>query len=252
MNRAPFVTALGIALFLLAGHGRCDTQQDVQDALDAPDRPAADSERDLTSQPAAVLAFFGVPDEGAVLDLWGGGGYYSEIVSRAGGGDVTVYLHNNQAYLSFASDSLEERLRNDRLPNVVRYDREIDAIDLPDDSVDLVLMILTYHDLYYQTEGWHMDPDSFFTTVHRVLKPGGVLGVVDHVATAGSGNSAAQELHRIDPDFARKDIEAHGFQFDGAIDVLQNPADPLDVSVFDPSVRRHTSRFVYKFVEPSD
>jgi len=252
MNRTGFFSALGIALCLLSGSGWCDTRQDVQDALDAPDRPAADTERDATSQPAAVLAFFGVPDEGAVLDLWGGGGYYSEIVSRAGGDDVTVYLHNNQAYLSFASDSLQERLRDDRLPNVIRYDREIDAIDLPDDSVDLVLMILTYHDLYYQTEGWHMDPDSVFATVHRVLKPGGVLGVVDHVGPAGSGSSAAQELHRIDPEFARNDIAAHGFRFDGEIDVLKNSEDPLDISVFDPSIRRHTSRFVYKFVEPSD
>ena len=126
----------------------------------------------------------------------------------------------------------------------------MDAIDLEENSIDLVLMVKTYHDLYYKTEGWDIDPDLFFTMLHRVLKPGGVLGIVDHVANADTGSSAAQDLHRIDPAFARQDIEAHGFRFAGKVDALKNPNDKLDVSVFDPSVQGKTSRFVYKYVEP--
>ena len=171
-------------------------------AVDSPDRPAADRERDATSMPAAVLRFFDIPEQGVIVDLFAGGGYYSEILSRLVGDDGTVYLHNNQAYLEFTGDAVEQRLRGNRLANVIRYDRELEAIDLPDDSVDAVLMVMTYHDLYYKTDGWDLDPDAFFQTLHRILKPGGVLAVVDHAALVGSGVAAAQDLHRIDPEFA--------------------------------------------------
>jgi len=73
-----------------------------------------------------------------------------------------------------------------------------------------------------------------------------------HSAMTGSGNEAVQELHRIEAVFARRDIEAHGFEFAGELQTLENTSDPLDISVFDPSVRRKTSRFVYKFIEPAD
>ncbi|MGE0625396.1 MAG: class I SAM-dependent methyltransferase [Pseudomonadales bacterium] len=224
----------------------------IDDAIASADRPAADRERDLGSHPAQVLHFFGVPAGGVALDLFAGGGYYSEILTRAMGPGGTVYMHNNAAYLGFAGEAVDQRLANGRLPQVIRYDRELDAIDLADDSVDLVLMVMTYHDLYYKTDGWDLDPESFFATIHRVLKPGGTLAVVDHAARPGTGTSAAQDLHRIDPAYAKADIEGHGFELVASSTMLENPDDPLDVSVFDPVIRGRTSKFVYKFVEPGD
>ena len=222
----------------------------IDDALAAQERPTADVTRDASSRPAEVLRFFGLPEQGVVVDLFGGGGYYSEIVSRAMGDRGTIYLHNNAAYLNFTGDALRERLFNDRLANVVRYDRELDAIDLADDSVDLVLMVMTYHDLYYKTDGWDLDPDSFFTMIHRILKPGAVLAIVDHAGLPGSGSAPAQTLHRIDPEFALADIEAHGFRLEAVSTILENQNDPLNMSVFDESIQGHTSKFIYKFVEP--
>jgi len=239
--------AIAAASMLITMHAQADA---IDDAVASPDRPAADRERDTNSHPAEVLHFFGVPTGGVALDLFAGGGYYSEILTRAMGPESTVYMHNNAAYLGFAGDAVNERLANGRLPHVVRYDRELDAIDLPDDSVDLVLMVMTYHDLYYETDGWDLDPDAFFAMVHRVLKPGGTLAVVDHAALPGTGAGAAQDLHRIDPAYAKADIEGHGFTFVASSPMLENPADPLDISVFDPVIRGKTSKFVYKFVEP--
>ena len=161
-------------------------------------------------------------------------------------------MHNNQAYLGFAGEAVDQRLAENRLPNVIRYDRELDAIDLADDSVDMVLMVMTYHDLYFKTDGWNLDPDSFFATVHRILKPGCILAIVDHAAAAGTGMTAAQDLHRIDPEFARADIEDHGFELVASSDLLANPDDALHISVFDPAVRGKTSKFLYKFVEPGE
>lgn len=220
------------------------------EAIASPDRPEADRARDATSRPEVVLRFIGVPDGGTAVDLFAGGGYYSEILARAMGPDSTVYLHNNQAYLNFTGDAVNERLAGERLPNVVRYDRELDVIDLADDSVDLVLMVMTYHDLYYKTDGWDLDPQRFFAMIHRILKPGGMLAIVDHAAPEGSGTAAAQDLHRIDPTYAVEDISGHGFVLVGSSDALVNPDDRMDVSVFDESVRGRTSKFLLKFVEP--
>lgn len=83
--------------------------------------------------------------------------------------------------------------------------------------------------------------------IKRVLKPGGILGIVDHKAQTGSGVRYTQHLHRIDAQFTRYDISNHGFEFLGATDVLDNPADLLTESVFDPEIRGRTSRFVHKY-----
>lgn len=221
----------------------------LEEAIASPERPAADLDRDGASRPLEVLSFFGVPEGGVAIDLFAGSGYYSEILTRAMGPNSTVYLHNNQAYLNFAGEALEARLANDRLPQVVRYDRELDAIDLADESVDLVLMVMTYHDLYYKTDGWDLDPGAFFAMVRRILRPGGTLAIVDHAAAEGSGKTAAQDLHRIEAAFALEDISAHGFELVEASDLLKNPDDPLNVSVFDDSIRGRTSKFLMKFVE---
>ncbi|MCZ6618210.1 MAG: methyltransferase domain-containing protein [Gammaproteobacteria bacterium] len=242
-----FLTVTALAMGALSHGLQAGT---VAEALSHPNRPPADLERDERSQPQVVLNHFGIQRGQTVLDLFGGGGYYSEIASYVVGDDGKVILHNNQAYLDFAGDALDERLKDDRLPGVMRYDKEVDAIDLEENSIDLVLMVMTYHDLYYKTDGWDIDPDGFFAMLHRILKPGGVLGIVDHVGSENSGSSAAQELHRIDPAFSRQDIEGHGFRFAGGVDALKNSNDNLDVSVFDPSVQGKTSRFVYKYVEP--
>ena len=222
------------------------------DAVASTERPPSDHVRDANSQPAATLRFLGTPTAGTIVDLFAGGGYYSEILSRLVGANGQIYMHNNAAYLEFANDSARQRLAGNRLTNVVRYDRELEQIDLAEDSVDMVLMVMTYHDFYYKTDGWDLDPDRFFETAHRILKPGGVLAIIDHVGASGSGKTAAQELHRIDPAFAREDIESRGFKFEAASDLLENPEDGLDLNVFDPGIRGKTSKFVYKFVEPAD
>ena len=256
-HRLPRESVLGPFIFvcvtaLLAAPITTIHAESLQAAIDSSGRPAADRERDVNSLPAEVLRFFGAPLHGVVIDLFAGGGYYSEILSRYMGENGTVYMHNNAAYIGFTGDAVKDRLAGNRLPNVIRYDRELDAIDLPDDSIDMVLMVMTYHDLYFKTDTWDLDPDALFNTVHRILKPGGILAIVDHAAHDGSGSSAAQELHRIDPEFARQDIESRGFRLEATSDVLRNPEDNLDVGVFDPSVKGTTSKFLYKFTEPGD
>ena len=83
------------------------------------------------------------------------------------------------------------------------------------------------------------------------LRPGGTFMVIDHMAKAGRGLNDTDTLHRIDPASVRQIVEGAGFRFAGESKVLNNPADPLDIPVFDAKIRGHTSQFAYKFVKPN-
>ena len=209
-------------------------------------RSQADLTRDTTSKPEEVLAFINVQPGWQVLDLFAGNGYYSEILARAVGPTGKVYLHNNKAYLPFVNQ-LDDRLKDNRLPNVTPLQSEIEALGVPSASIDLVMLVLAYHDAYYQTDGWDVTAEPLFAAIHDALKPGGTLIVIDHHARSGSGSNHAQDLHRIDAEFAKQDISGRQFKFEAASAILENDADDLTKSVFDPSIRGKTSRFIYKF-----
>ena len=237
---------LMLALTCCAGNAAADA---IDAAIADPSRSAADRERDQRDHPADLLRFIGVKPGMTVLDMFAGGGYYSALLGQIVGSNGRVYLHNNAAYLGFVGSALSDRLANGPLANVVRLDAEIGALGIPAGSVDLVLLVMSYHDLYFTSEDWSVDPAAFFAEVNAMLKPGGVLAVVDHAALPGTGSTAAQELHRIDEAFARQDIESRGFRLTGTLDLLRNADDDHTKSVFDPSIRGHTDRFVMRFVK---
>lgn len=218
----------------------------IDDAIAHPDRQPADRARDLTSHPAAVLRFLDVAPGMMVLDLLGGDGYYSEILARAVGPSGRVYLHNNQGYRGLMR-TVPRRLAGAGLEALEVQVQEIGDIMLPSGSVDLVLLVKVYHDLYYLNNGWEVPPGPFFDTIHRVLKPGGTLGVIDHRAPEGSGATFAQNLHRIDPAFARSDISARGFRLVAESNLLANPEDDLGSSPFSSALRGHTDRFLHRY-----
>ena len=212
----------------------------------AAERSEADLQRDATSKPFEVLEFFGVEPGMTVLDFLAGGGYYSEVLSQLVGEEGKVYLHNNAAYMGFVQ-GLDERVADGRLANVELYQKEVEEVDIEPNSVDLALAVMTYHDVYFVSDGWTVTADPTFEMLRRVIKPGGVLAIIDHHAEPGSGNSRAGDIHRIDAEFAKADIESRGFKLVAESDLLENPDDDLTKSVFDPAVRRKTSRFIYKF-----
>lgn len=234
---------LWIAILLLAVWS-----SNVQ-AADATNRSEADAKRDETSKPFAVLDFMAVQPGWHVIDLFAGNGYYSELLSHRVGDTGKVYLHNNQAYMGNVK-GLDERLKDERLANVEVYVREVEDINLPSESLDMAILVMAYHDVYFEQNGWTVTADPLFSTIQRILKPGGVLAIIDHHAAAGSGKTHAQDLHRIDAVFARQDISSHGFEFVAETDILANSADDLTLSVFDPAIKGQTSRFVYKFIKP--
>ena len=78
-----------------------------------------------------------------------------------------------------------------------------------------------------------------------LLKPGGVLGVIDHVGDADKDNV---NLHRLDVAAARPVLEAAGFAMTES-DLLRNPEDDHSAMVFSPTIRGKTDRVLYKLVK---
>lgn len=223
----------------------------IKAAVAAPERSDADRKRDAIDHPVEVLAFFGLQPGMQVADLMSAGGYYTEIVARAVGPGGSVTAQNNQAYVNYAGKEAEARFAGGRLPNVRRVNTELNEMGLPEAADDMVLLIKSYHDIYWKADSWPaVDRDSFFAQIKAALKPGGIIGVVDHAAAAGSGNSAVSALHRIEEEFAKEDFVRAGFVFDGAFDVLRNPADDYSREVFDDAVRGRTDLFVFRFRKP--
>ena len=130
---------------------------------------------------------------------------------------------------------------------VQRVDGLADQVALPQDgSLDAVIMVLAYHDLFITEE----DHTKLNARVFAALKPGGVFGIIDHHAKEGSGIQEVKSLHRIEQALIEKEITAAGFILAKKGDFLSNPEDDRTKMVFDPSIRGKTDRFVLRFEKP--
>lgn len=239
---------LALALPLAGAHHEA---ADLATRLRAESRSAEDRARDAQRKPAEVIAFLGIEPGDTVIDLIAAGGWYTEVLSIAVGPKGRVYAQNGAYVLEMrdgANDvALTARLAGGRLPNVERLDREIDALGLSADSVDAALTALNFHDVY--NNGGPEAAAGFLAAVRRVLKPGGVLGIVDHAGGAAGADDKA--LHRIDEKHVRDAARAAGFEVEAASDVLRHPDDDRTRNVFEPGLRGETDRFVLKLRKPS-
>lgn len=227
--------------------------EDTARLLAQPTRNAEDRERDARDRPAEVLAHAGFGPDDTVADIFGGGGYYSELLASIVGADGHVLLVNNAPYDAYAKKGLGPRLADNRLPNVRYTIVPNEALGLGENTLDGALIVMSYHDLYHADPkgGWPaIDAGRFIDQIVVALKPGGRLLIVDHAAREGSGKTDAQTLHRIDEAFAIADFTAHGLVFDGRLDLLRNPDDPRTQNVFDPAIRGRTDRFVHRYRKP--
>ena len=254
---AQVLTICTMSLVLLAparaeGHEGMSATQVAAAMADA-GRSEADRERDATRKPDEVLAFMGIAEGMTVLDMFSGGGYYTEVLAAAVGDAGRVHAHNNQAYLAYAEDELAKRFAPGRLGNVTRFAAENNELDLPADTFDMVTMMLAYHDVYFVDEknGWpRIDGPAMLAEIHAAMRPGAVLAVVDHVAAPGAPADSGGTLHRIDPARVEKDLVAAGFELEASSDALHNPADDHAKPMYDPAVRGKTDRMVLRFRKP--
>jgi len=222
-------------------------------AIDSAARPDEDRASDAGRQPAAVLEFFGIQPGDVVLEMWAGGGYYTELLAHVVGENGKVVAHANTPIMAFAGEAHEKRHADHRLPNAEILIAENNELALEADSFDAATIILNYHDLYWASEqyGWvQIDIPAFHAQLFKGIKPGGILGIVDHQAASGSPGETGNTLHRIDSAIVIAELTAAGFVLDGESDALRNAEDDHSKGVFDPEIRGKTDRYVLRFRKP--
>jgi predicted methyltransferase len=225
---------------------------DIYDAAVAhPGRSDKDIKRDALDHPAEVMRLAGIKPGMIVADFFGANGYYSELLSYVVGPKGHVYLLNNTAYDNWSEGGWRTRI-DGRLPNVEHLTVDAEHLGLADKSVDAIVLSKVYHDLYWADP----DPKDQWPTynvpqvlgeIARIVKPGGVLVLIDHSAKAGTGSTAAGSIHRIDESYAQADFEKHGFTLVGKSDVLRRPDDPRDAITYEGAMVGKTDRFVLVF-----
>ncbi|MGH9886433.1 MAG: class I SAM-dependent methyltransferase [bacterium] len=248
MKRIALALALALVLASTATPAPSDA---AAQAVAAPDRSEADRALDKGRFPAEMLTFFDIRPGMRVAELGAAGGYTTELLARTVGSAGRVYGQNSKFILDrFAEKPWSERLAKPVNAQVVRVDREFDD-PLPPEAKDLdaVLIVLFYHDtVWLETDRARMN-----AAVFAALKKGGVYGVIDQSARAGTGTSDTKTLHRIEESAVVSEIERAGFVLDAEADFMKNPADPRDWNA-SPSAagekRGTADRFVLKFVKP--
>ena len=159
-----------------------------------------------------------------------------------------MYAQNPAAVLKFrdgANDkAMAARLADNRLANVKRWDREMVDVGIDPGSLDGAITALNFHDIY------NSDPAAavgLLQVIRGLLKPGGVLGIIDHVGNSGADNA---QLHRVEKSKALEAAQSAGFEIAGDSDLLSNADDDHSQMVFSPDVRGKTDRFLLKLVNP--
>lgn len=222
-----------------------DGLEAVEAAVADPDRPAADTARDINRKPAEITAFAGVMPGDVVVELAPGGGYYTRILARTVGSEGHVYAVMPAAFANRPGglDAINAISAHYGNVTVVVADFTDFTVEKP---VDLVWTTENYHDFQ---NGPTANIAGVNAAVFRALKPGGAYFVEDHSAP-GTGLTVTSTLHRIDPAAVIEQVTAAGFALEGQSDVLANPEDPHDVAVRSAEVAGKTDKFALRFRKP--
>jgi predicted methyltransferase len=256
-----------------AGHGVSHPawHQALQEAIAASTRTAANVARDRYRHPFETLTFFGVQPNQTVVEIWPGGGWYTEIlapyVARGGGRYYAVGLNDNMfngvRRMMTANPQLYGQI------NIATFPAFDDAATrVPDGTADVVL---TFRNVHNWRMGYQRDRQDYsqeaFRQMFRMLRPGGTLGVVDHRLPEGADAARETSSGYIKTSTVRRLAEAAGFRLVEASEINANPRDTADypdgVWTLPPALRRgetdrerylaigESDRMTLRFVKPS-
>ncbi len=207
----------------------------LDQAIAGAHRSVENRARDLWRHPKETLLFFGLRADMTVVEIYPGGGWYTEILApvlRDTGKLVAAHFDPNipPAYRERSYTDYVNTLAG--MPTL--YDQvEILELGAPeqfnlgdDGSADLVVTFRNIHGLF--NDG-HLD--AMMAASFRVLKSGGVLGVVQHRADEGVDVAASARRGYVPESFVIERAEAAGFRLDGRSEINANPADTKDYDI---------------------
>ena len=278
--RHPILPTLLLAAALATG---CTAQQAAPpagpgaaallDAAIAGDHRSPDNAaRDAWRHPKETLLFFGLQPDMAVMEVWpGSGGWYTEILAPVlrDRGRLVAASWDPAMDNRFVQEGLKAyRAKLDARPDV--YDRvEVTALHYPtamkpvaDGTMDMVLTFRNIHNWMPREAERPM-----LQAMYDALKPGGILGVVEHRAGSGAPQDPKARSGYVREDYAIELIESVGFRLLARSEVNANPADTRDyeqgVWTLPPSLRLgdkdrdryltigESDRFTLRFEKPA-
>ena len=246
MGKSMFLAAA--AALALAGAAPAQTiPPNIIAAVGNMNRPPADIARDDARKPGMILDFAQVKPGQTVVELIPGHGYFTRLFAVAvkPGGKVIAVVPAAATQRDPEGSAMIDAIAKNTAYGDVTVAPNLTTVT----GADLVFTAQNYHDLHNALPAEGLA--QYNKGVFNALKPGGLYVIVDHVALPGTGNTATQQLHRIDPSVVRQEVEAAGFVFDGESKALANPADPHTANVFDPSIKGQTDQFAYRFRKPA-
>lgn len=207
----------------------------LADVIAADRRSAAEKARDAWRHPAETLEFFEVTPSKKVVEVWPGGGWYTNILAPwlGSGGGTLVAAGFDPSTIEDADRRartearIEEFKANYAHPEfgTIEYSSFSKASGplTADGTADVVLTFRNLHN--WMSESY---AEKFFADAYTALKPGGVLGVVEHRLPSTQAQDPKASNGYVHEDYVKSLAAAAGFEFVGASEINANPADTAD------------------------
>jgi predicted methyltransferase len=209
-----------------------DPKNALAAAVAAPTRTEANRARDRYRHPVETLTFFGVKPNDTVVEIWPGGGWYTEILApyvRSGGGKLLwvapEWGMGGLKKLQEANPALYGPIATADFPAF-----DATAKRVPDGSADVVLTFRNVHNwrMGYRRDDKQDYSAEAFRQIYAMLKPGGVLGIADHRLPESASEERERNSGYIKVSTVRRLAEAAGFRFAGSSEINANPKDTAD------------------------
>jgi predicted methyltransferase len=194
-------------------------------AIGAETRTPANVARDPWRHPRETLGFFGVEPDDTVVEIWPGGGWYTEILAPLLNEQGTLWAVASERGLNGVRGLMEKDPATYGKIRLAAFPAQGSAARVPDGTADVVLTFRNVHN-------WVMaDPpigEEAFRQIYAMLKPGGVLGVVDHRLPESADAARERASGYVKVSTVRRLAEAAGFRLVAESEVNANPADTKD------------------------
>lgn len=224
-----------IAASLLAMSASAVQADAISDAVKSDARTADAKLRDEYRHPQQTLRFFGIKPEMTIVEIWPGGGWYSDILSalvKDNGKLIAAHFYVDDSAPGYYQRSLDGF--KDKMKNTPQYSAVELAAFHPDKALDFakpgsVDAILTFRNVH----NWYMGDgqkslESAFGAFFKALKPGGVLGVVDHQMPESGTDEAMKQSGYMKKSVVVKAAEKAGFTLAAESKVNANAMDKAD------------------------